>query len=105
MNAICGLNSLCFGFVGAIVWLQSWWRRRVSSYPSWLQFVVAIVVAMLVAIVVAVFGRTIWNWIMSKISPETFRKVANFVKNLPTPVKVIGGILAAAAIIPFALPG
>ena len=58
----------------------------------------------LAAVLMMIFGKAIFQYVKSKFSSETFRNIANTIKNLPTPVKVLGGVLAAAALVPFLGP-
>ena len=58
----------------------------------------------LAVVLIAIFGKGIWSWLKNRVTGETFRKIANTINNLPTPVKVVGGLLAAAALVPFAVP-
>ena len=93
------------GFVALCILDDDIGKGVISLGLTLVQFLVSPFGQVVLAVVlIAIFGKGVWSWLKNRVTGETFRKIANTINNLPTPVKVVGGLLAAAALVPFAVP-
>ena len=107
---ITGFFLFFAGFVALMVHDHEWGLFVWNTFMSIAEFFTTPFGQLLLVITLfLIFGKPAMDWVRSRLPKnvaaaisETARKVANFVQNLPTPVKALAAVVAIAACIPFA---